>query len=397
MSEIDVLSSSRVEGAGTGLIDRARGIREILSAEAAGAETNGQLSQRAVEAMVGAGLPWSLVPEKWGGSGVTDIVEMLDVLEEVSYADGSAGWVLMATAFGNDMVGSILDPETAESMVGSETRGIVCGAVAQTGRADRVDGGYKVSGRWQFGSGANYATFFVAGCVGYDRDGRQMTHEGNPAWILPLIPAHDVELLGNWNVSGLQGTASWDYAVNDVFVPDARIIELPSPDIRRQDSVFRLGFLSCVYAQHSGVALGVMKRAFAELASVIAGKKRVGYEGTIGESPVFLYEFARKEAEYRAVRAGTREAFDEVQNSFAKNGSVSDLDMAKLQVTCAWMTQSAMELVAWCHSWGGSASVREPSVLSRCLRDISVAGNHLYVDRINLVGGAGRILHDWRE
>lgn len=384
-------SGAAAEG-GIDLLARAKSISGLISDEADAGQARGQMTDAAVEAFIASELPWALVPREWGGLGGTSIVEIMDVIEELSYADGSSGWVMMVYSFANAMISSVLDPETGESLVGPDRKGIMCGQAAPLGRAVRVDGGYRVTGRWQFGSGSNAASLIAGGCIAYDTDGEQILKDGQPLWLFPIMDLKDVQQLGNWNVAGLQATASWDYAADDVFVPDTRAPELPNPINLRPESVFRVGFLSTVYAQHTSFTLGVVRRAFAEIASVIANKTRVGYAGTIGESEVFLYEFAQKEAEYQALRRHCWETFAEAQ---AEPDGPTPEQLARLQVNCAWMARVSHDLVKWCNSWGGSAAVRMPNVLSRCLNDLSVGANHLYVDRMNLVGGASTILKSW--
>ncbi|MCU1514784.1 MAG: Pigment production hydroxylase [Microbacteriaceae bacterium] len=379
---------------GPDLLARARRISPLISDEANAGQAQGRLTDAAVAAIIDSELPWGLIPEEWGGLGGTDILDAMDAIEELAYADGSAGWVLMVYSFANSMVASVLDPETAEPLIGATGRGMLCGQAAPLGKAVRVDGGYRVTGHWQFGSGSSAATLIAGGCFAYEADGTQIFEDGAPLWLFPIMDAADIELLGNWNVAGLQSTASWDYAADDVFVPDARIVPLPTPTSRRPESVYRVGFLSTVYAQHVSFTLGLVRRSFSEIAKVISTKTRVGYEGTIGESQIFLYEFAQHEAQYQAVRAYCRQVFADAQN---EPGGPTDLQTARIQVTCAWMTRVSDELIKWCHSWGGSASVRTPNVLARCLNDMSVAINHLYVDRMNLVGPVPPILASWQH
>jgi alkylation response protein AidB-like acyl-CoA dehydrogenase len=383
-------------GIGGDLLARARSISGIVSDEAAEGQARAQLTDVVIQALVESELPWALVPRELGGAGCVHAVEIMDAIEEIAFADGSAGWVIMAASFGNGMIAAVMDPETAGSMVGPGKRGILCGAVAPQGRATRVDGGYRVTGRWQFASGANWASYVGGGCIAHDSAGTVIVSNGAPSWVYPLLPIEEVELLGNWQVAGLQGTASWDFAARDVFVPDARVVALPTPVLNGTPSVYQLGFTPTVNAQHSAFALGVVKRAFTEIANVISDKTRAGYDGPIGQSSVFAYEFAQKEAEYQATRAYVRKVFADAHERMTPDGPTA-VDTARMQVTCAWMTRVSEDLIKWCNSWAGSATVRMPSVLARCLNDIAVAGNHLYVDRMNIVTGAPHILASWKS
>lgn len=387
-------AGSRVsEKAQISLVERARAISEIVSNGAAEGQAKGQLTESVVEALKASELPWALVPSEWGGAGCTDVVEIMDAIEEIAFADGSAGWVIMAQSFGVGMLASVLEPELAKAMVGGEARGSLCGHVAPNGRAERVEGGYRVTGHWQFASGANCSTYVAGGSHAYE-DGNLLTENGAPVWLYPMFPAEDVKWLGNWDVAGLQATASWDFSVEDLFVPDAMVVKLPVPELNGLPSVYELGFTATVNAQHASFALGVMKRAFAEIANVISRKTRVGYDGPIGQSQLFAYEFASMEAQYQATRGYVRKVFADAQARMTPDGPTPE-DTARMLVACSWMTKVSEDLIQWCNSWGGSASVRMPSVLARCLNDIAVAGNHLYADRMNIVAGAPDILASW--
>jgi alkylation response protein AidB-like acyl-CoA dehydrogenase len=202
-------------------------------------------------------------------------------------------------------------------------------------------------------------------------------------------------------VAGMQATASWDYAAKDVFVPEghalpvSRAIADPVGTCRRDEPIFRLGFMGRVYAGHASVALGAMGRAFEEITKLVAAKGRVGYQGAIGESDMFRYEFAQREADYHAFRDYTYRTFRDVEDSIRAGNPLTPLDDARMNRVAAWLHIRGNELVQWCNSWGGSASVRQPSVLARLAADMNVMLNHLYVDRANLIATGGAILQDW--
>jgi len=97
---------------------------------------------------------------------------------------------------------------------------VVAGALRPSGRARPVDG---VDGRWSFASGINHSAWWNAGClVAPDRGAKDAPW--SPAlepWLV-FFPAADRELIDNWDVGGLCGTGSHDYAVSGLFVPKPR-------------------------------------------------------------------------------------------------------------------------------------------------------------------------------
>lgn len=374
---------------------RARSISELISAEAAAGEQQGRLTEIANKAIIEAGLPWALVPKDLGGGGISDMLVALDLMEEISFADGSAGWVYMVVVIGASMQASCYPAELAEEMLGRPNRGLIAGQAAPNGRATKVDGGWLVNGRWQFGSGSAIATDIAGGCLEYTEDGEPVLVDGEPHWVFPLVPVDQVQLLGNWDVAGLRATASWDYGMDDVFVPDDRVVDLPTPPLYRTDTVHRLGFLTTVYAQHSAFTLGLVRRALHEVTRLVDGKMRPGYEGAVGDSQLFRFEFVQREAEFQAMRAYVRHVFAEAQANVTENG-IREIDLERTKVTCAWLTRVSHDIINWAYSWGGSSAIRVPNAIARVQADMAVASNHLYIDRMNLVTGSDPILAEWR-
>ncbi|MEU7811701.1 acyl-CoA dehydrogenase family protein [Pseudonocardia sp. NPDC049154] len=397
MTLIDDPAPHQVDG---DFVDRARGLYDLISAEAPAAREQGRLTDAVAQAMKDIGVFWALVPEEYGGEPV-DIAQYLGMLEELSRADPSAGWVGLAAGQGNGMISSLLPAENVRELLCGDPKGISIGHIAPLGKAVKVDGGYRVTGRWQFGSGASVATLIAGGSLVENPDGTPVMFGDMPELVFPMMPADQIELLGNWDVTGMHATASWDYAAKDVFVPEghtlpvSRVLADPVGTCTRDEPIFRLGFMGRVYAGHSAVALGLMGRAFDEITRIVATKGRVGYATTIGESDVFRHEFAQREADYQAVRGYVYRTFRDVEDSIVAGNPLTPLDDARMNRVCAWMHLRANELVQWCASWAGSAAVREPSVIARLTADLDVMINHLYVDRANLIPTGGAILQAW--
>jgi indole-3-acetate monooxygenase len=397
MTLLDETPTTKVSG---DFVDRARGLYDLISSEAEASRKGGQLTEPVAAAMKEIGVFWTLVPEEFGGTPI-GIVEYLGMLEELARADPSAGWVGLAAGQGNGMISSILPAEASRELIDTDPKGISCGHIAPLGKAVKVEGGYRVSGKWQFGSGASLATLIAGGSLVQNEDGSPVMFGEMPELVFPFMPKDQLEMLGGWDVVGMQATASWDYKATDVFIPEhhaisvSKVLADPVGTCTRDEPIFRLGFMGRVFAGHSSVALGVMGRAFDEITKIVANKGRVGYAGKIGESDMFRYEFAQREADYHAIRDYTYRTFKDVEDSIVAGNPLTPIDDARMNRVCAWLHIRGNELVQWCNSWGGSSSVREPSVLGNLAADMNVMMNHLYVDRANLIHTGGAILGEW--
>ena len=97
---------------------------------------------------------------------------------------------------------------------------LIAGSGAPDGRAERVAGGYRVTGRWRYASGAHYASTFTANCIVTRSGAPQLDASGAPLIRAMAFPPGAVRILPSWQVSGMRGTGSHDFEVADVFVPE---------------------------------------------------------------------------------------------------------------------------------------------------------------------------------
>ncbi|MEE2060718.1 acyl-CoA dehydrogenase family protein [Rhodococcus artemisiae] len=387
-----VLSTYQQRVRGAEYLDRAREVARVIEAEANAIETEATITRPVYEALADAGLFWILVPEEYGGAGL-DIVSAFKVVQEITRADGSTGWAFMANSCSTGVAVGYTNPDGAREMFSGVDKGITAGMIVPTGTGLRVDGGYRVTGRFQFASGSAHASWIGAGFVVHDDQGNPMVGEdGQPEARIAWIPRENIEFLGNWDVMGMVGTGSYDYRVTDVFVAERFTMNTFSTVPVRPESVYKLGLLGIGVGGHAPVALGLAERALEEIARIVAGKARPGYDGVVGDSDVFRIEFARHEALYKAACAYVYEVFGDAEETAAAGLPISDEQHARLRQAATWVQEVAGDVVMFAHRWAGSATVRNPSVLGRCVRDAAVATQHALIDRMTLSDAAGAIL-----
>ncbi|MTD56539.1 acyl-CoA dehydrogenase family protein [Amycolatopsis pithecellobii] len=377
-------------------VARARDIAPIINAEADGMEDLRGVSPAVVAALREQRIFWMLVPREWGGGGL-GIVETFKVIEELARADGSTGWVMMANVSGTGVAAGYLGDAGARVLFAGPDKGIIAGMFLPVGRGVRVEGGYRVTGKYGFASGSGHASWMGAGFAVYDEDGNPETSvDGSPVHRLGFVPRDEVKFLGGWNVMGMVATGSDDYSVTEVFVPEARTMDTFSTTPVRSEAVYSLGLVAMAVGGHGPVALGIARRALEEVAHIAAVKTRPGYPSVIGDNDMFRREFATHEALLQAARRYVYEVCAEAEAQAAAGG-VSDVQRARLRQAVTWVVGVARDIVNWAFNWGGSASIRNPSVLGRCLRDISVGATHMMVEPMTMVEAAGPILATYLE
>jgi alkylation response protein AidB-like acyl-CoA dehydrogenase len=378
-------------------LKRAHALVPLIESEAPEGERTGTLTDKVVVALRESGFPWMMVPKGAGGGGLR-ISECIEVNELITAADASTGWVLQAYMFAAWMHAGFLPPSGAERLFGDGSPKILAGSLAPPGRATRVDGGLKINGLWNFGSGAKHADYVGGGVLVHDEAGNLITEaDGSPEFRLAFVPRDQVSLQGNWAVSGLVGTDSQDYAVKDVLVPeDQTVLATPSAKPYRPEGSYLMGLLNIAVAGHAAIALGLMRRALREVALLTEGKQRLGYPVPVDEHPLFLSEFAKHEVLYQTSRAYILESFRAAEASAENEGSVAEELISRVRQASTHAHDVAEDVVRFTRYWAGTKGFREPSAISRVARDLAVAVTHLQVDPITYIAAAPALLSFWK-
>ena len=364
-------------------LERARALRPLIEANAERTELHGTMTAEVVDAIADAGLFWVLVPTEVGGLEA-DAVTALEVFEELAYADGSTGWSAMANATTSCFAAIYTADEAVEAMFGTEL-GIHAGMLGPMGQATAVDGGYLVSGHYQFGSGSGHANWLGAGVMEMVDGEPAVSELGLPAMRVVFVPKERTEFRGNWDVMGLAGTGSFDYEVDQVVVPEAFSFLLLEATARRGGPGYGIGLFGLTAIGHAGFALGVGHRALDEVLAIAKAKQRLG-AGPIAEQQLFQHDFAMHDAAMRAARSYTYEAFAQAEAAVLESGMASLVEQQRMRQATTYATRIAADAARFAYTWAGSSGLRSPSVVQRCFRDIHAGTQHLYVDNNTLTG-----------
>ncbi|MBX9459636.1 MAG: acyl-CoA dehydrogenase family protein [Rhizobium sp.] len=375
---------------------RAKKIAPLVRSEALESERIGTMTPKVVAAMKDAGLFWMLVPKELGGSQAR-MVECMEAWEEISAADASAGWSLMANSTGTAAATAFVSEDALARIYGGPELPIMAGMLGPGGSGVETTEGLKGSGKYRFGSGSLHATWLGSGMFVLDDKLIRKLPDGNPQVRVCWLPAESAVFDKTWDVLGLQGTGSVDYSLTDVTVPEGFHHERSVNRSERDWRLYDIGIAGLACAGHTGVALGLMKRALEEITQIAFAKKRPAYQTVLGEQQVFRHDFAYHEAAYRAARAFTMELYDETQNYLEAGNELTPAMRARFRQNVIYVHKVAAEVVRFCYTMGGSDSLRNPSDLGRCMRDISAATQHIFVDTIAMQDVAVPILDDWKQ
>jgi len=283
-------------------IDRVRSLLPALRERAPRAEQLRRLPDETFADFQEAGLFRALQPKRYGGYEL-DPGTLYQAVMEVGTVCGSSAWILGVIGVHNWHL-AIFPAQAQEDVWGADTSLQLSTSLAPTGTVGRVDGGYRLQGRWSFSSGCDFCQWAVLGGIVPSGDSGQA-----PDARVFLVPRRDYEIDDNWHVTGLCGTGSKDLVVNDAFVPEYRThtyldaFHLRHPGAAVNEApLYRLPFgiifPNGIAAPAIGVALGALE-AFRE-----QSRTRVNLrdQSRLVEDPFIQYRLAEAAAEVSAAR-----------------------------------------------------------------------------------------------
>lgn len=357
------------------LITAANQLAPLVAARSDEIEAARRLPADLAQDMARADLFRMFVPEAYGGLELHPAV-FLEVVEAISRADGSTGWCLMIGS-ATGMIAAWLPEPAARTIF--EPRELILGGVAgPIGRAERVDGGFRVTGRWPWASGSQNCHWLVGGTLVTEGGKPRLTPEGKPELRLMTMPARDVVLHDTWHASGLCGTGSGDMEVKELFVPTDYTFSLISERPRLTRPLYAFPTFGLLGVGLPAVTLGIARRAIDELSALAQQKLLMPSRKPLATRAAIQTAVAEAEALLRSARALL---FTTVNEAFTAGtqGEVSLRTRAELRLALTYAVRTSARVVDLMYEAAGGTAVFRTSPLQRCFRDVHTATQHAMV------------------
>ena len=236
-----------------------------------------------------------LLPRSLGGAQL-ELPEYLEIVQVIGEADGSTGWCVSQGAVYADLAPAFPD-ETAQEIWGSDPCAVVSTGVPLRSSLRRVDDGYRLSGHWRFASGCLHASWLSA-MAPLQEEATQGAGPAGPGTMWCLIPRSAATVIDAWDVRGMRGTGTHEYTVDDLAIPERRVIPLAGAT-----SASGIGLNLLFAAGFGAVGLGIARRAMDELESLAQGKTPVFSRAKLRDDPLVQSEIAHAEAIWGSARA----------------------------------------------------------------------------------------------
>jgi indole-3-acetate monooxygenase len=360
------------------IIANARSIGPVIEDEADAFAKERRLSDDIVALMRRAGLFRIAFPKAWGGPEM-DVLSQCEVMETLGYHDASAAWVAMICSDSGHYAARI-DETEARALYPSLDL-LTAGAIGPTGQAHFVDGGLNVSGRWTFGSGCLHADRLIAGCVLFDNGKPQMGADGRPEFRAVWLPKEKVQIHDTWYTTGLAGTGSNDYSVQDIVVPLAHSFH-PFRTGKRIEPLYRYhGFF---FANLPSVALGCARRMIDDFRDL--AQRKITPPALTPLKNEYRAQVALAEANMRlgAARAYQDSSLGSVWQTLSRGETPTAAQREAVGMMAIYGLQEALKIGEIVCEASGTAALYASSPFERRRRDLITMSNHIIGQRRTL-------------
>ncbi len=368
------------------LIRRAEALVPLLAETAREAEIARRPLDHVIDAIRASGLYSLMVPKQFGGFE-EDLDTFFDVALTLSRADASMGWL---TAFYIEHNLWLFNyPESVYTKVIGDADHVLAPAALNIGggSATRVDGGYRLKGQWQWGTGIVHSTWVMAG-------GLVLDDEAGPVPTFFLLPAADVEPVDTWHVTGMCATGSWDFRIDDVFVPEDHA--LPFQQFLDASSGIAERFPSPLYSTPLMAVLGITAALpiLGAAHSVLEAfsrqtrekiEKNVRRAGTpLPDVSGILGEAALK------IESAELTLRDTMADVMARRNRATNEERSHWLSRMAYAVFTCKEAVLAISEETGASGGLLNNPIQRAVRDISIATNHVVFSKSSRYGDVGR-------
>ena len=342
-------------------------------------EREQRLPPALVEQLHAAGFYRMVIPRSLGGLQV-DPLTYLRVVELLAEGAGSVGWNVCNNSIGQLVTLGLPDEGVHEIYPPGHATVIAGTAVQGGGQAVPVEGGYRVSGHWTFGSGCQEAVWMLGSFQILDEGEPRRRPDGGSLYWRGVFRREEAKIVpGSWDVAGLRGTGSFDWTVQDVFLPERRTcphvgVPLDNQWSRWPGITYALPSQAWVGPHHSSVITGIARAGIDALIALAVEKTPRGRTGMLCENPQVQEAVGRADAILNAGRVYRSAMITELWNTIAAGKETTLEQRARCRLASTYAADSAREAMDLVYRLGGSTSFKRESRLAECWRDLHVVG-----------------------
>jgi alkylation response protein AidB-like acyl-CoA dehydrogenase len=281
------------------------------------------------------------------------------------------------------MTAAYLEPRVAHEMF-DDARSVLAWGPGPKARAVEVEGGYKVTGTWAFASGGRHATWLGCHAPIFQADGKpKLGANGRPVERVMLVPSSTVKWTDIWNVVGLRGTASDQFALTDHFVPADHSITRDvitrefAHECRESGPLYRMSAMTCYEVGFAGVALGIARASLDSFVDVAKNKIPRGKKSPLRDNAVVQTNLALAEVGIRSARAYLLQSVAQIWKEISAGAKLTVDHRITIRMASTNAIHRAREAVDFAYNAAGATAIFENHPLERRFRDIHTVTQQL--------------------
>lgn len=370
-------------------IARARALTAVLDAAAPRIEAARALPADVLDALHAAKMFRMLLPHSLGGAEL-ELASFFQVIGAIAEGDASTAWCLVQNS-GCSMAAAYLAPRAAQQIFGDSRAVLAWGFPAGPQcRAVPVEGGWRVNGTWNFGSGNRHSIWLGGHC--------QLADAGERTMLFPRSSASVQD--DSWNVIGLRGTGSDSYSVSDLFVPAEHAV-VPratgrdqqqaaharieaEPERRQQGTLYRFAPMNVYQSGFAAVAIGIARATLDAFIALAKKKTPAGRQVLLRDDHWIQTRVALSEARLGSVRAWLLQILRDMWDQCTASGKIGFEHRIELRLAATHAIHEAREVVEICYADAGATAIFEANPFERRLRDMHAVSQQLQSSAVHL-------------
>lgn len=366
------------------LVARAAAMVPGLRARADEIEKARQVPKDVVEMFKDAGFFRILQPKSYGGWEMNPIVFMR-VLGELGRGCCASAWVMMILGVHNWEFG-LMDDRASQDVWGENDQAIIASSYPPTGELTKVEGGWRLNGRWPTSSGGGHGDWCFLGALEKNEQGVPIDRHAL------LVKREDYEILDDWDTFGLSGTGSNSLIVKNAFIPDHRAHSMIDYKLDDRGTNYLFPFAMVFYSSVSSVIIGFAQGAIDVFIEQMSTRVDNGSGAATRLSPYVKDRLANAVAKVRSCRARMEQMMAHCTEIVERRELVTIDDRIHYMLDMARIGRECEEAVLTVYKCTGARGLYKVNPIQRYLRDTLAAANHITQDADNNAGALGGYL-----
>ena len=359
------------------LIDQAAALAPSLDERAAATEAAGQMLGETIDDLRSAGFTRLCQPRKYGGAELP-MDAAAEVIAALAQGCGSTAWV--ASVFtDHSILTGMFSAQTAEDIWGANPLALISAGYPPTSMVERTEGGWRVSGKWEFVSGCDHADWFILGSF-------MPLEDGGQEHAFFIVPRADIAIEDNWQGLGMQGTGSENITVQSSIVPEHRMLTMAEANAGAEGRartggevetrpLYRLEHLPTVPFLFTATGLGIAESLLARSIAHIAGAQSRGK--AIAEYPTMQMHIAEAAAEIDAARLLVMRDCRDAMDAMDEARPMTVMEQARARRDHGYATRLCQNAVDRLFAAAGARGMFDSHFAQRKFRDMRAVSTHI--------------------